>query len=86
MKKTIPIPEDNTMRYQLLSLIAMCGEFPVDQLSRLAGGKRYKENLAQTLKKNKWIHTHYADGYRAFRLSPHGKTVLLKKCPERFCA
>lgn len=84
MKKQIPIPQDDSMRYMLLSLIAVCGEFPVDQLSRLTGGERYKENVIKDLKAYKWIHTYYADQYRAFRLSRNGKTMLLEKSPERF--
>ncbi len=84
MKKQIPIPQDDSMRYMILSLIAVCGEFPVDQLSRLTGGERYKENVIKDLKAYKWIHTYYADQYRAFRLSRNGKTMLLEKNPDRF--
>ncbi len=84
MKKQIPIPQDDSMRYMILSLIAICGEFPVDQLSRLTGGERYKENVIKDLKTYKWIHTYYADQYRAFRLSRIGKTMLLEKNPDRF--
>ena len=84
MSKQIPIPQDDSMRYTILSLIAVCGEFPVDQLSRLTGGERYKENVITDLKAYKWIHTYYADQYRAFRLSRNGKMMLLEKSPERF--
>lgn len=84
VRKQIPIPQDDSMRYTILSLIAICGEFPVDQLSRLTGGERYKENVIKDLKAYKWIHTYYADQYRAFRLSRNGKTMLLAKNPNRF--
>ena len=84
MKKQIPIPMDNSIRYLILSLIAMCGEFPVDQMPRLTGGERYKMNLIKELKKQKMIHTYYAAKYRAFRLSKNGKALLLEKNPDRF--
>ena len=53
---TIPIElYEETLRERLLSLIAVCGEFPADQISRLPGGERYKQNMIQQLKKKKQI-------------------------------
>lgn len=84
MRKQIPIPQGDSMRYMILSLIAVCGELPVDQLPRLTGGERYKENVIKDLKAYKWLHTYYADQYRAFRISRNGKMMLLEKNPDRF--
>ena len=84
MRKQIPIPPGDSMRYMILSLIAVCGELPVDQLPRLTGGERYKDNVIKDLKAYKWLHTYYADQYRAFRISRNGKMMLLEKNPDRF--
>ena len=82
-----PVPSDiyeETQRERLLSLIAICGEFPADQISRLPGGERYKQNMIQQLKNRKQIKTFYKDGLRGYRLLLPTKESLLEQNPERF--
>ncbi len=82
---TIPIElYEETLRERLLSLIAVCGEFPADQISRLPGGERYKQNMVQQLKKRKQIKTFYKDSLRGYRLLLPTKEMLLEQNPDRF--
>lgn len=75
---------DESQRERILSLIAVCGELPADQISRLSGGERYKQNMIQQLKKRKQIKTFYKDGLRGYRLLLPAKEMLLEKNPDRF--
>ena len=75
---------EETQRARLLSLIAVCGELPVDQICRLPGGERYKQNMIVQLKKRKQIKTFYKDGLRGYRLLLPTKELLLRQNPNRF--
>lgn len=75
---------EDSQRERILSLIAVCGELPADQISRLPGGERYKLNMIQQLKKRKQIKTFYKDGLRGYRLLLPTKEMLLEKNPDRF--
>lgn len=72
------------MRERILSLIAVCGELPTDQLKRIPGGDEYKQNIIKQLKKRKQIKTFYKDGLRGYRLLLPTKEMLLEQNPERF--
>ena len=73
-----------TYKDRLISLIAVCGELPADQLSRLPGGNEYKLNIIKQLKKKQMIKTFYKDGLRGYRLLLPAKDELLKQNDERF--
>ncbi len=75
---------EESQRERILSLIAVCGELPADQISRLPGGERYKLNMIQQLKKRRQIKTFYKDGLRGYRLLLQTKEQLLEKNPDRF--
>ena len=75
---------EDSQRERILSLIAVCGELPADQICRLPGGERYKQNMIQQLKKRRQIKTFYKDGLRVYRLLLPTKEMLLGKNPDRF--
>lgn len=52
VKEVMPMSDElyeDSQRERILSLIAVCGELPADQISRLPGGERYKLNMIQQL-------------------------------------
>ena len=73
-----------THKDRLISMIAICGEMPVDQLTRLPGGYEYKISIIKQLKKKHMIKTFYKDGLRGLRLLLPAKDELLKQNDERF--
>lgn len=73
-----------THKDRLISMIAICGEMPVDQLTRLPGGNEYKLSIIKQLKKKHMIKTFYKDGLRGLRLLLPAKDELLKQNVERF--
>lgn len=78
------LPGRNTQSYQLLELIAVCGEFPANLLYRLPGSPSYKETVIWSLKKEKLLKTYYRDKLRGYRLGTRAKAALLAEFPERF--
>lgn len=81
--KKQPPPLD-TAAGLLLTLTALSGEFPTALVSRLPGGEAYKVKVVKRLKKDKLLHTYYADGLRGFRLTNAAKKLLLDSWPELF--
>lgn len=77
-------PPLDTAAGLLLMLTALSGEFPTALVSRLPGGEAYKMKVVKRLKKDKLLHTFYADGLRAFRLTAAAKRLLLMDWPELF--
>ena len=63
------------MAYRLLSLTAISGEFPTDQLNRLPGSPYYLESVVTALKKDGLLRTYYRDKLRGYRLGPQGTSV-----------
>ena len=55
------------MAYRLLSLTAISGEFPTDQLNRLPGSPYYLESVVTALKKDGLLRTYYRDKLRGPR-------------------
>ena len=78
------IPHKDTLAGLLLTLTALSGEFPTALVSRLPGGEAYKMKVVKRLKKDKLLHTYYADGLRGFRLANAAKKLLLDSWPELF--
>ena len=68
------------MAYRLLSLTAISGEFPTDQLNRLPGSPYYLESVVTALKKDGLLRTYYRDKLRGYRLGPAGQVCQL---PDR---
>lgn len=80
----ITLPDRSTVGGSLLELIAVCGEFPTDQLIRLPGGEYYKENVIKELKRKHFIRTFYKNGLRGYRLTAKAKELLLAVSSSRF--
>lgn len=74
------------MAYKLLSLTAISGEFPTDQLNRLPGSPYYLESVVTALKKDGLLRTYYRDKLRGYRLGPRAKATLLDSRPDRFAS
>ncbi len=79
------MPPLDTLAGLLLTLTALSGEFPTALISRLPGGDAYKMKVVKRLKKDRLIHTYYADGLRGLRLTTSAKRLLLEEWPDRFC-
>jgi hypothetical protein len=77
-------PPLDTAAGLLLTLTALSGEFPAALVSRLPGGEAYKMKVVKRLKKDKLLHTYYADGLRGFRLTNAAKKLLLDSWSELF--
>lgn len=77
-------PGRDTKGYELLTLIAVCGDFPASLLSRLPGSASYQETLISFLKRNKLIKVYYRDKLRSYRLGVRAKAHLLANMPKRF--
>ncbi len=78
------LPERQTQSYAILELIAVSGELPANQIGRLPGGDRYKEEKIKSLKNKKLVRTYYRDKLRGYRLTAEAKGLLLADNPERF--
>ena len=73
------------MAYRLLSLTAISGEFPTDQLNRLPGSPYYLESVVTALKKDGLLRTYYRDKLRGYRLGPRAKATQLEKPAGQVC-
>ena len=71
-------PRSLSQAYQLLALVALSGELPASQLSRLAGGTSYKENVVKSLKRQRLLLSYYKNGLRGYRLTAAAKKLLLE--------
>ena len=78
----LPIPD--SVSFRLLSLTAISGEFPANQLNRLSPSSSYLETIVTSLKKQKLIRTYYRDKLRGYRLGPSAKSALLNEYNNRF--
>lgn len=65
-------------------MVALSGEFPAEQISRLIPSRSYSEKLITELKAQKLLRTHYRDHLRGYRLTGQAKQILLTQNPERF--
>ena len=74
----------DSIKYQLLEMVGLCGEFPSGQLNRLIESDSYAEKVVTDLKQSKLIRTHYKDGLRGYRLTKRAKELLLSQNPCRF--
>ena len=78
------LPGRRSQAYSILSLIAISGELPANQIPRLSGGQRYKEEVIKTLRSKGLIQTYYKDKLRGHRLTVNGKQALSEENPDRF--
>lgn len=78
------MPKPDSLKFHLLELIGICGEFPAGQIGRIFSSQSYAEKVITELKSEKLIRTHYKDRLRGYRLTRQGKELLLTANPERF--
>lgn len=72
--------------YLLLTLTALCGEYPIRQISHLPGGSAYLESVVTALRRDGLLRTFSKDGLRGLRLTSSAKRLLLADAPEWFSA
>jgi len=70
-------------RMQLLSLIAISGDFPAEVLGSL-GSLSYKQKLITALKQERMITVYNKDGLKSYRLTAKAKRELLSVNSSRF--
>lgn len=85
-RKPRQLPAQNTLPYLLLTLTALCGEYPISQISRLPGGSAYLESVVTALRRDGLLRTFSKDGLRGLRLTSSAKRLLLADAPEWFSA
>lgn len=69
-----------------MTLTALCGEYPIRQISHLPGGSAYLESVVTALRRDGLLHTFSKDGLRGLRLTSSAKRLLLADAPEWFSA
>jgi hypothetical protein len=74
----------DSMKYKVLEMIGISGEFPANQLYRLIESSSYAEKIITELKNEKLIRTHYRDRLRGYRLTKRAKELLLSQNTPRF--
>lgn len=77
------LPGKETKPMLLLTLTALSGEFPANQLERIGSGA-YMDNVVKGLKRDGLLRSYYKDRLRGFRLTAKAKALLLADNPERF--
>lgn len=77
------LPAPDTLPDLILTMTAVCGEYPLSQVARLPGGSAYKESVVRSLKHNGLLRTYYRDGLRGLRLTMAAKQRLRIERPER---
>ena len=83
-RRYIALTNPDTQAYQILSLIALCGEFPASQISRIPGSKYYIQALLTELKRQQWIKAYSKDKISSYRLTSKARAYLLENNPARF--
>ena len=78
------MPEDGTLAYSILAMIAICGDFPANQISRMPGGERYKKEKLKELKSRGLYRVYYRDKLRSYRLTSAAKKLFLANNSSRF--
>lgn len=77
-------PDSDGFSSLLLMLIALSGEFPIEQVRRLSGSISYADFVVKRLKRERLIRTYYRDGLRGLRLTAAAKKQLADDWPDRF--
>lgn len=84
MPRGLKLPEPDTVGFNLLELVAVSGELPVNLLLRIAGGDSYKPAVVTALKQQGLLRTYYRDGLRGLRLTAAAKKLLYAQNTARF--
>ena len=82
--QVIKLPAPNTLPDLILTLVALSGEFPTKQVSRLPSTKAYQQKVVKRLKKELLVYTYSQNSLRGLRLTADAKSLLSADRPERF--
>ena len=74
----------DTLADLLLTLVALSGELPTKQISRLPSTPGYQSKILKSLKKDGLLLSYYRNGLRGLRLTSMAKKRLLAEHPDRF--
>lgn len=77
-------PDSDSFSALLLMLVALSGEFPIEQVRCLSGSVSYADFVVKRLKRERLIRTYYRDGLRGLRLTAAAKKQLAADWPDRF--
>lgn len=78
------LPSHNSLNYELLSLMAICGEVPCTCSARLTASESYRKKVVTSLTHDKLLRIFSRHHLRGYRLGVRGKRLLLQQEPERF--
>lgn len=78
------LPSHDSASYELLSLTALCGEFPCDSAARLISSESYRKKIVTGLTHNRLLRIFSRNHLRGYRLGIRGKRLLQDQEPERF--
>lgn len=78
------LPSHDSASYELLSLTALCGEFPCDSAARLIGSESYRKKIVTSLTHSHLLRIFSRNHLRGYRLGIRGKRLLQNQEPERF--
>ena len=78
------LPSHDSASYELLSLTALCGEFPCDSAARLIGSESYRKKIVTGLTHSRLLRIFSRNHLRGYRLGIRGKHLLQTQEPERF--
>ena len=73
----------DSIKYQLLEMVGLCGEFPSGQLNRLIESDSYAEKVVTDLKQSKLEHT-IKMAYEVIALPNGQKNCCFRKIPVVF--
>ena len=82
--QVIKLPAPNTLPDLILTLVALSGEFPTKQVSRLPSTKAYQQKVVKRLKKELLVYTYSQNSLRGLRLTADAKSLLSADRPEQF--
>lgn len=74
----------DTLSSLLLTLVALSGELPTNQISRLPSTPGYRAKILKALKRDGLLVSYYRNGLRGLRLTLAAKKQLLAEHPDRF--
>ena len=78
------LPSHDSASYELLSLTALCGEFPCDSAARFIDSESYRKKIVTGLTHNRLLRIFSRNHLRGYRLGIRGKRLLQDQEPERF--
>lgn len=78
------LPSHDSASYELLSLTALCGEFPCDSAARFIDSESYRKKIVTGLTHNRLLRIFSRNHLRGYRLGIRGKRLLQDQDPERF--